>query len=258
VAPESQGGERRGSVPLDARTLTRLARRSGRLALERRAGGATPPMEVREEIEDWIGSEIARSAGSAGLTVFGSRDGDTISPAGWKLAVDAIDDPLAYEAGHPTWSVALALLREGRPISAVVFVPALNDLYVATGGRMRWQGRALASAGVPMPGLLLGAGELQRRSILGLGRRRPHGATSTSYPICLVARGAAEAAIVGPASLRELAPGLALLEATGGELLSMPRGRPLDTADLARGRTRTPVLAAAAGTGQAVLRRLRR
>jgi myo-inositol-1(or 4)-monophosphatase len=48
--------------------------------------------------------------------------------------VDPIDGTRGYIAGRPDWSVAVALVEDGRPIIGVVFAPVTDELFVATAG----------------------------------------------------------------------------------------------------------------------------
>lgn len=49
--------------------------------------------------------------------------------------VDPIDGTRAYIAGLPDWSVATALVEDGRPIVAVLFAPVEDEMFVAVAGR---------------------------------------------------------------------------------------------------------------------------
>ena len=48
--------------------------------------------------------------------------------------IDPIDGTRAYLAGLPDWTVAAALVEDGRPVVAVVFAPVTDELFVATQG----------------------------------------------------------------------------------------------------------------------------
>jgi myo-inositol-1(or 4)-monophosphatase len=48
--------------------------------------------------------------------------------------IDPIDGTRAYLAGLPDWTVAAALVEDGRPVIAVVFAPATDEMFVATRG----------------------------------------------------------------------------------------------------------------------------
>lgn len=252
--------------PLDARTLTRLARRAGAIGLtqfrrasaERSAAG-TLVTEADREIERWIRSEMGSVAPD--LAVIGEELAPTGNAAeGWALAVDPIDGTEAYVAGLPTWSVSLGLLHRGVPVAGVVYLPAFDDLYLAYGGTLRWNGVEVPPGGVEPQhtGFVLAYSEFHRRPLLRLrGKVRALG--STAYHLSLVARGAAEAAIIGRVRVWDVAAGKALLDAVGGELVYLRTGQPVDLSALLHGApTRDFMVAARAGATQRVLQRIKR
>ena len=78
--------------------------------------------------------------------------------------IDPIDGTRAFIAGRSDWSVSAALVEDGRPVIAVLFAPATEEMFVATvgGGATRntaplraSTGSALAGARVGGPRLLL-------------------------------------------------------------------------------------------------------
>lgn len=258
MSTEDGARRARSRSPFDARGLARLVRRAGALALEHRPepnGRVPSASSVIAEIESWLSREARAS--HPRVRVAPSQETGPLPNAEWVLTVHAIDGVDAYLAGLPTWSIVLGLLRRGRPWSAAVAAPALGDLYVASSGTLRWQGQPLAPLeGAPSP-FVLGTG-LEKRSILRLRRRREADGPN-SYHVCLVARGAAEGAVLGRVGLRELAPLACILEPVGGELVSLRTGQPLDLDSLRGGRaSRDPVLAATAGRAAALVARLKK
>jgi myo-inositol-1(or 4)-monophosphatase len=51
------------------------------------------------------------------------------------LVLDPIDGTRAFMSGDPCWTVAIALVEEGRPIAGVVHAPALGETFAASLGR---------------------------------------------------------------------------------------------------------------------------
>lgn len=175
----------------------------------------------------------------------------------WLLTVDALDGVDAYLAGLPTWCVSLGLLHRGVPHAAAVFAPALEDLYVASSGHLRWNGDIVDTAASQPPGFILGSG-LEKRSILRLRRRR-EAEGPVAYHACLVARGAADGAVLGRLSLREAASILSILGPSDGSLLSLRSGAPIDLDQLRAERaTRDTLVASRPDRAEAVLDRLKR
>lgn len=63
------------------------------------------------------------------------------------FVVDPIDGTAAYMKGKPWFTVALAVIEDGRVTAAVVHAPALNDTYEATiGGGARLNGAAVQAS----------------------------------------------------------------------------------------------------------------
>lgn len=255
--------------PVDARTLVRLARRGGAIGLAhfRRAAAeaktdSTIVTAADREIEAVIRDELHRHAPDVALL------GEELAPsgdarAGWTVAIDPIDGTEAYVAGLPTWAVSLGLLHRGAPVSGVVYLPAFDDLYVASGGVLRWKGSEVPRGGVhpQHDGFVLAYSEFHRRYRLrlGVGTARMRALGSTAYHMSLVARGAAEAAIIGRVRLWEIAAGAALLAAVGGELVYLRTGKPVEPAALLDGQpSRDFMVAARLGATDRVLARLRR
>ena len=48
--------------------------------------------------------------------------------------VDPIDGTRSYIAGREDWSIVAALVEKGRPIAAAIYVPVLDEMYVASAG----------------------------------------------------------------------------------------------------------------------------
>jgi myo-inositol-1(or 4)-monophosphatase len=48
--------------------------------------------------------------------------------------VDPIDGTRSYIAGREDWSIAAALVEKGRPVAAAIYVPVLDEIYVASAG----------------------------------------------------------------------------------------------------------------------------
>lgn len=255
--------------PLDARALVRLARRGGEIGLARfrraEAEGKADASLVTvadREIERMVRAELARS--HPGIGILGEeypRRGDPA--AGWAVAIDPIDGTDAYVAGLPTWAISIGLLHRGAPVSGVVYLPAFRDLYVAHGGVLRWNGAVVPEGGVPPrhSGFVLAYSEFHRRLRMrfATGARKMRSLGSTAYHLGLVARGAAEAAILSRVHAWDLAAGAALLAAVGGELVYLRSGKPVDLRPLLDGApTRDFIVAARRGATDAVLARIRR
>ena len=264
--PSERTGRGRLRQPLDGRALTRLARRAGAIGLRHfrhvsaeRSQAGSIVTEADREIERQVRAEVATIAPQ--VAVIGEElpaTGDVA--AGWTLAVDPIDGTDAYVAGLPTWCVSLGLLHAGVAVAGVVYLPSFDDLYLAHGGSLRWNGKDVPHGGVTPQhdGFVLAYSEFHRRPLLRLrGKVRALG--STAYHLSLVARGAAEAAIVGRVHVWDIAAGKALLDAVGGELVYLGSGNAVDLSTLLGGApSRDFMIAARAGSAERIRQRVRR
>jgi myo-inositol-1(or 4)-monophosphatase len=250
---------RRERPPLDARALARIARRAGKLGL---AGGPAAPGRahaetLRRQILAAVKEDVGYLAPQVGVLAQGLP---VPRRATWLLAVSAMDGSDAYAAGIPTWSVSLAVVRAGAAPVAAVFLPALGEMYVASGDVLRRNNEHLirAESTLPPRGFVLGQADFQRRPLLGL-RRRARASGSPAYHLCLVARGDAQGAVLGRPHLWDVAGGAALVRAAGGDIVELSGGRSADLEALADGSpSRSVLVAVAAGADASLLRGLRR
>ncbi len=64
-----------------------------------------------------------------------SRDDGSRLSARRSFVVDPIDGTRAFIAGKPHFTICIAVVEEGRPISAVVYNPVLDELFYAEAGK---------------------------------------------------------------------------------------------------------------------------
>jgi len=119
----------------------------------------------------------------------GARRGETL------FIVDPIDGTRAYARGEPIWAHALAVVHAGRPVAAVVHLPAQETRYAAAAGQGATRDGVPISAAAAAPGLDAAemlvtrqnlAPELWRGPVPALTR---HFRPSLAYRIALVAEG---------------------------------------------------------------------
>jgi myo-inositol-1(or 4)-monophosphatase len=168
--------------------------------------------------------------------------------------VDPIDGTASFSAGLPIWGISIALVEGGRPTAGVFYIPTVGDLFhTGSDGRVYRNDRPLQ---LRSPGPFHG-----ETSLLIASRLHRHYTLSRDYPgklrnlgstvahLAYVATGSAEAALVEPVYVWDIAAGMAMLQANGGVLVYID-GTLVDLAPLLGGsRMPLPMLG---GTVEAV------
>ncbi|MBV0913650.1 3'(2'),5'-bisphosphate nucleotidase CysQ [Anianabacter salinae] len=116
------------------------------------------------------------------------------------FVVDPIDGTRAYVAGEDTWALSLAVVTDGVPVAAAVFLPAKDRLFSAASG----EGAMLNNAAIraSTPDSLTGARVLANKAAFephhwpgGVPDVSRHFRPSLAYRMCLVAEGRYDAMI---------------------------------------------------------------
>jgi myo-inositol-1(or 4)-monophosphatase len=122
-----------------AQALGNIVRQAGavaqnsrlRLQPELKADGSIVTNGDRD-VELWLRAELGSFA--PGTTVWGEEFGhEPAGPEGLWL-IDPIDGTSNYTYGSPLWGVSVALAKDGRILIGAVFLPDLNELYIAEAG----------------------------------------------------------------------------------------------------------------------------
>ncbi len=95
-------------------------------------GHSSPVSEVDIAVNDLLHGRLDRS--DAGWLSEESKDDFARLRTSRVWIVDPIDGTRAYLAGLPEWSISVALVENGRPIVAGLYVPAANEMFIATAG----------------------------------------------------------------------------------------------------------------------------
>jgi myo-inositol-1(or 4)-monophosphatase len=116
------------------------------------------------------------------------------------FVVDPIDGTRAFCQGRPWWSVCVAVVEQARPVAAVVFAPELAETYAAAAGQgATLNGRPIRPSDVcALEGCgIVGDPRMFQRRIWPepWPEVRIEQRSSTAYRMCLVASGAADAAL---------------------------------------------------------------
>ena len=174
--------------------------------------------------------------------------------------VDPLDGTKSFIAGREDFTVNIALIEDGAPVSGVVFVPATGALFAGEQGAGAFFARGegalapLKSAGERRGGLRAVA-SLHHRDTKTDAWLKARGITDvlavgSSLKLCALAEKKADVyPRFGRTMEWDIAAGQAVLEAAGGRVLEMESGRPLRYGKKARGYDNPPFVAWAPGAG---------
>ena len=95
---------------------------------------SSPVSEVDIEVDEFLHRRLAASIPKLRLAVGGDRgrSGAAVGTRVW--IVDPIDGTRGFIAGLADWTVVAALVEDGRPISAAVYAPVDDQLFLAEAG----------------------------------------------------------------------------------------------------------------------------
>ncbi|MEI6776825.1 MAG: inositol monophosphatase family protein [Chloroflexales bacterium] len=164
----------------------------------------------------------------------------------WSL--DPIDGTGAFVSGLPLWCVSIGLMRWGQPYLGVVYLPILSDCYWADAEGPAYRNdeeiHVLSAETIDGNDWIAVSSYAHRTFTISFpGKARSLSSVATD--LCYVARGSALGALLGRANLWDIAAGVAILRAAGGEMRGLS-GAELVMSDLLDGRKLPePVIAAA-------------
>ena len=96
--------------------------------------GTSPVCEADIAVDRVLRERLAAAAPEYGWRSEESGDDPARLAARRVWIVDPIDGTRAYVRGIPDWSIAVALVEEGRPVLGAIFAPAEAALFVAIAG----------------------------------------------------------------------------------------------------------------------------
>lgn len=249
MAADSAPASGTGDIDL----LLEAAREAGRIALRyfRNANevwlknGASPVSQADLDVDAFLHRELLAARPDRGWLSEETADSEARLDREEVFVVDPIDGTRGFLEGNAQWCISIALVRAGRPVSAVLHCPALERTFAAElGSGASLNGYAI----VPRP-----AGDIAR--VTGSRRlneeinRLYHGRftilpyiPSLAYRLALVATGEIDAAFArGGSHDWDLAAADLVLTEAGGEITTLD-GRRLRYNQQA---TRNPALVAA-------------
>lgn len=126
----------------DIDLLRAAAHEAGKLALDYRkrglkiwSKGAAGPVTDADQAADKLLTERLRGARpDYGWLSEETVDGPERLSRSKLFVVDPIDGTVAFMKSKPWWTVALAVVEDGKPVAAVVYAPALNETFEAVLG----------------------------------------------------------------------------------------------------------------------------
>jgi len=210
---------------LEAGRIAQASRRRG-LKIRRKAGGS-PVTDADLAVNDFLQGALRAARPDYGWLSEETADDPARLHARRIFVVDPIDGTTAFIKGKPWFTVALAVVEDGRPVAGLVHAPALDETYEAargSGARLNGQpirpsdARSLDDLGmVGDPALFArapwSAARVERRNSIALR-------------MALVAAGAFDAAVaLGPKWDWDVAAGAAIA-AEAGAVVSGVAGEP--------------------------------
>jgi myo-inositol-1(or 4)-monophosphatase len=220
------------SLSDDLELLTDAAGEAGALALRffRRdpkswqKGASSVVSEADLEVDRLLESMLRGARPRYGWLSEETADNDERISAGRIFVVDPIDGTRAFLAGNREWAISLAVVEAGRPISAVLFAPALGEIYRATaaGGAER-DGEAIRVSGADsLQGVrIAGPPRAVRRitAAAGVTAGAVRIVPSLAYRMALVAAGEVDIGLARPNAYDwDLAAADLLVHEAGGRL----------------------------------------
>jgi fructose-1,6-bisphosphatase/inositol monophosphatase family enzyme len=198
------------------------------------------------EVEQLLRERITARYPDHGLV--GEEQGGAATEHEFVWCIDPIDGTGAFVAGLPTWCVSLGLLRDGQPYLGVIYLPILDDCYYAGPDGAAF--RNDMPIGVSDHEAIdnndwLAVSSYAHRSFRIDFPGKTRVLSSVAADCCYVARGSALGALIGRASLWDLAAGFAILRAAGATIVGLS-GAPVDMqAFVSTRRLAEPIIVAA-------------
>jgi myo-inositol-1(or 4)-monophosphatase len=134
-APEPDRTSLKAALEVAVREAGALAARTFQTALKSwNKTGGSPVSEADIAVDNFLRERLKVLAPDCGWLSEETEDDLARLHAPRIWIVDPIDGTRAYLAGRTDWSIAIALVENGRPTIAAIFVPMQDALYLAAAG----------------------------------------------------------------------------------------------------------------------------
>ncbi len=223
-------------------------------------GGQGPVTEADLEVDAMLQARLTSARPDYGWLSEESEDNAGRLSCARVFVVDPIDGTRAFTEGSKTWAHSLAVVENGRPVAAVIFLPMLGKLYTAEDGKgAQFNGRVIAASprqGFPGADILAAHPTFHARHWKGGSPDvKRHFRSSLAYRLALVGEGRFD----GMLTLRDswewdIAAG-ALIASESGARVTDRNGGPLFFNTLSR--KSTGVICATPGVHAEILTRLK-
>lgn len=111
--------------------------------------GGSPVTNADVAVDDMLKSRLLTARPDYGWLSEETPDGPERLSRRRIFVVDPIDGTVAFLKSRPWWCVPIAVVEDGRPVAAVIHVPATGETYDATeGGGARLNGRPISASDV--------------------------------------------------------------------------------------------------------------
>ena len=91
----------------------------------------SPVSEADIAVNDLLREKLTRLVPGAGWLSEETEDDPAARSASTVWIVDPIDGTRAFIAGRPDWTVSVALVEDGRPVSAALYAPVTEEMFLA-------------------------------------------------------------------------------------------------------------------------------
>lgn len=194
--------------------------------------GGSPVSEADLAVDELLKARLMPLVAEAGWLSEETADNPERLSRAQAFIVDPIDGTRAFIKGDPRWGVSVALVEDGRPVRAVLHMPALKETYVAVAGLgAEMNGDAIRASSRPALKGARFAGPV--KAMEGLDRQgyaveREPRVPSLAYRLAMVASGALDAAVASTNAWDwDIAAAHLLISEAGGRLTDLDMSEPV-------------------------------